>query len=333
VIECVRFRELVRLREGIVRLSKGFALLVFVMSAGVVATVVAQAPAAGTPAGAPAQAAAPGAAGGRGGRGAAPAAPAAGGFGNAYPTHPQADPAVVAQGKAIYDANCASCHAPDARGSPTGINLLRSELVMDDQSGELIAPVVQNGRVDNGMPKFGLSDEQVSDVAAYIHSFRVAGYDLSRNVPTNIVVGDAKAGEAYFNGAGKCNTCHSVTGDLAGIGSKMDAKAIQNAFVSGRAGRGGFGPGGPAPSATSARSTVTATVTLANGKSVEGKLDHLDDFLVTITDENGNHYTFARQGEVPKVVVHNPLQAHIDMLPKYTDDDIHNLTAYLVTIK
>ena len=196
---------------------------------------------------------------------------------------------------------------------------------MDDQNGELIAPVVQNGRPGTAMQAFNLTTDQISDIAAFIHSFRVAGYDLSRDVPTNIVVGNAQEGEAYFNGAGKCTDCHSVTGDLAGIGRRMDAKMLQNALVSGRVG-GGFGApqGGP---------TTTVTVTLTDGKTVEGKLDHLDDFLVSLTDANGNHLTYDRNRDVKSVTVHNPLQYHIDMLPKWTDDEIHNLTAYLVTLK
>ncbi|HEY6465007.1 MAG TPA: cytochrome c, partial [Candidatus Acidoferrales bacterium] len=269
---------------------------------------------------------------GRGGRGGRGAPAGGGGFANAYPQHAQAAPEKIAAGKIIYDQNCAFCHGPDARGGEGGgPNLLRSEMVMDDQNGELIAPVVQNGRPDAGMPKFDLTTDQVSDIAAYIHSFRVAGYDLSRMIPTNIVVGNAQAGEAFFNGpVGKCNTCHSVTGDLAGIGARMEPKLLQNAIVSGRAGGGrGFG----AAAESNPKTTVTVTVTLTNGKTVEGKLDHLDDFVVTLTDANDNHLTYNRSHDVKDVVVHNPLQFHINMLPKWTDDEIHNLTAYLVTLK
>jgi cytochrome c oxidase cbb3-type subunit 3 len=258
--------------------------------------------------------------GGRGGRG-------GGGFANAYPQHAQAPPEKIAAGKTLYDINCSFCHGADARGGEGGPNLLRSELVMDDQNGELITPVVQNGRPGTAMPSFKLTADQISDIAAFIHSFRVAGYDLSRDVPTNIVVGNAQDGEAFFNGPGKCNTCHSVTGDLAGIGRRMDAKLLQNAIVSGRAGRGGFG------AAAESGPVTTVTVTLTDGKTVEGKLDHLDDFLVSLTDANGNHLTYNRATDVKSVVVHNPLQYHIDMLPKWTDDEIHNLTAYLVTLK
>ena len=257
-----------------------------------------------------------GARGGRGGRA---------GFGPAYPTHPQADEATIARGQQIYSQDCASCHGMDARGGQGGTNLVHSQLVMDDDKGELIAPVIQNGRPDSGMPKFDLTMDQITDIAGYLHKVG-ANYREIIDMPTNIVVGDASAGQAFFEGPGKCATCHSVTGDLAGIGAKMDAKSLQNAVVSGGGGRG-RGPSGVEVPPT------TVTVTLAGGKVVEGKLDHLDDFLVTVTDADGNHFTYARNGDVPKIVVHNPLQAHIDMLPRWTDDQIHNVTAYLVSLK
>src|SRR5271165_4069551 len=123
----------------------------------------------------------------------------------AFPARPPGDPAIVARGKALYGVNCNFCHGSDARGGEGGPNLLRSELVLNDKSGELIAPVVQNGRGE--MPKINLTTAQVSDVAAYIHSFRVGGYDVSRMVPLSILVGDAKAGEAYFRTT--CAGCHS----------------------------------------------------------------------------------------------------------------------------
>jgi len=271
----------------------------------------------------------PAAAAGRGGRGGA-AGGGGGGLG-AYPMHPQADADTIARGQQIYMANCASCHGADARGGQGGINLVRSQLVMDDDKGELIAPVVQNGRVDNGMPKFDLTDAQVTDLAGYIHKVG-ASYRTVVSAPTNIVVGDAAAGEAYFNGTvGKCSSCHSVTGDLAGIGSRMDAKAIQNALVSGSG--GGRGRGAAPAQGGPARRVTSVTVTMTDGKVLTGTLVHLDDFLVTLTEADGTRRSIDRNADVAKVDVTNPLQAHIDLLPKYTDDDIHNLTAYLVTVK
>ena len=137
---------------------------------------------------------APPAGGGRG-RGAAPGG--GGGFANAFPQHEQADPAQIERGKALYGVQCNFCHGSDARGGEGGPNLLRSDLVLNDRNGETIATVVQNGRGE--MPAFKLDKAQISDIAAYIHSFRVAGYDNSRNVPPSILVGDASAGEAYSN--------------------------------------------------------------------------------------------------------------------------------------
>jgi len=204
--------------------------------------------------------------------------------------------------------------------------LIRSQIVMDDDHGERIATVVQNGRPDKGMPKFDLTTEEISSIATYIHSIPVGGRAANTGT-VNALVGDAKAGEAYFNGPGKCATCHSVSGDLAGIGTKYtDVRALQGAMLSGE----GVGRG-PASALSKARKTVT--VTLRNGQTVEGRLDQIDDFIVSLTDVDGNYHSYPRRGDYPKVVVKDPLQPHLDMLRTSKDDDIHNLTAYLVTLQ
>ncbi|HVW87183.1 MAG TPA: c-type cytochrome [Bryobacteraceae bacterium] len=263
----------------------------------------------------------------------APAAPAAGGRGGgraaggrpaAYPDRPPADPAQVERGKAIYGVQCNFCHGSDARGGEGGPNLLRSDLVLNDQKGELIATVVQNGR--GKMPALKLSKEQIADVAAYIHNFKVGGYDVSRMTPPSILVGDAKAGEAYFKQT--CASCHSVTGDLKGIASKFsDPKQLQNHYLMPAGGRGGRGP-----AATNLKPT-TVTVTMPSGQKTEGRLVRIDDFIVTLLDSDGAQRTFRRDGDKPKVEIHDPMAAHRELLPKYTDKDIHNLTSYLVTLK
>lgn len=260
---------------------------------------------------------------GRGGRGGG----GGGGFANAFPQHPPSDPAMVERGKALYGVNCQFCHGGDARGGEGGPNLLRAEIVLNDKSGELIAPVVQNGRVDQGMPKFPMTNAQVADIAAFIHSFRVAGYDASRMKPPTIVVGDAAAGETYFKS--KCATCHSVSGDLKGIGAKYEAdpRMLQQTFV--MPGGGGRGRGAAAGNVP----PTTVTVTTPSGQKVEGRLVRIDDFIVTIADADGTQRTFRREGDRPKVEIHDPLQPHKDLLRIYSDKDIHNLTAYLVTVK
>jgi cytochrome c oxidase cbb3-type subunit 3 len=240
----------------------------------------------------------------------------------AYPVRPPADPAVVARGRQIFSANCSFCHGSDARGGEGGPNLIRSELVLDDNNGELITTVVQNGRPDKGMPKFDLAKEDIVSIAAFIHSMPVGGRAATTGT-VNPLVGEAKAGQAYFNGAGKCVTCHSVTGDLAGIGSKYtDVRALQGAMLSGE-------PRGE----SSEPPHKTVTVTLRDGETVEGTLYQVDDFIVSLVDGNGNYRSYERRGDSPKVVIKDPLQPHLDMLQTLKDDDIHNLTAYLVTLK
>jgi cytochrome c oxidase cbb3-type subunit 3 len=257
---------------------------------------------------------------GRGGRGGG-----GGGFANAFPQHPPGDPAMIARGQALYGVNCQFCHGSDARGGEGGPNLLRAELVLTDQNGELIAPVVQNGRVDQGMPKFPMTNAQVADIAAFIHNFRVAGYDASRMKPPTILVGDATAGEVYFKT--KCASCHSVTGDLKGIGAKYaEPRDLQQVFL--MPGGGGRGRG-----ASSNVSPTTVTVTLTSGKKVEGRLLRVDDFIVTLADADGTQQSFRRDGNSPKVEIHDPLQPHKALLSVYSDKDIHNLTAFLVTVK
>lgn len=249
-----------------------------------------------------------------------PPAPSQSSFANAFPQHAPSDPEMVARGKALYGVNCQFCHGGDARGGEGGPNLLRAEVVLKDQNGEMIAPVIQNGRIDQGMPKFPMTNAQVADIAAFIHNFRVAGYDASRMKPPTILVGDRAAGEAYFHN--KCASCHSVTGDLKGIGGRFSMPiALQQTFLMPGGGRGGnMWP-------------VTVTVTPASGQKVEGRLLRVDDFIVTLVEADGTQRTFRRDGNNPKVEIHDPLQPHKDLLGVYTDKDIHNLTAYLVTVK
>ena len=207
---------------------------------------------------------------------------------------------------------------------------MRSQVVLDDQHGELVAQVVQNGRPAQGMPKFALSLEEIQDIVSWLHAQPLS----DRGTPSalDILVGSARAGETYFNGAGGCRQCHSLTGDLAGIGARYDAKTIQNLIVSG-GGTRSFGrqPGGAAPPPKVPPTKVT--VTLPSGESVSGTLDHLTAFVVALRQPDGTYRSFTRHGAVPKVVVSNPLQWHIDMLPRWRDTDIHDLTAYLATLK
>lgn len=260
-----------------------------------------------------------------GGRGAAGAPAPAAVRPPAYPDRPPVAQDILDRGRAVYGVACNFCHGSDARGGEGGPNLLRSDMVLNDKRGELIGKVILNGQGE--MPKMNLTQAQIGDVADYIHAFKVAGYDASRNVPLTILVGDAKAGEQAFKTM--CGSCHSVTGDLKGIGSKItDPKALQNGWLM-PGGGGGRGRGGPPLFNVP---PVTVTVTVA-GKATTGRLVRIDDFIVTLADEAGAQKTFRREGDTPKVEINDPMKAHKELLPKYKDADIHNITAYLVTIK
>jgi mono/diheme cytochrome c family protein len=249
-----------------------------------------------------------------------------GGIGiGAYPQRTVEDQPAVERGRAAFSANCAFCHGADIRGGDGGPSLLRSSLVLDDQNGELIGPVIRAGRPDRGMPAFAVTPEQILDIAAFMHSFRVAGYDASRDRPASIVVGDAVAGERYF--AARCASCHSPTGDMQGIAARIaDSRLLQQSWLmpGSMVGRGAPRPARPRP--------PTATVTLPSGEKVEGALERVDDFSVSLRLADGARRSF-RTGRGVQVNVADPLQPHRDLLRTYTDADIHNVTAYLSTLK
>ncbi len=246
---------------------------------------------------------------------------------------PAGDPAQVARGKTLYGISCTSCHGADLRGGDLGgPNLLRSQVALSDQDGELILPIIQGSRQNAGMPAIPMSPEDAKAVAAYVRSVvaTIGRQGMPPSVglpPPSVLVGKATAGQEYF--AAKCISCHSSTGDLRGIATRIpDPKVLQNLWVSG----GGGGRRGPMADTPSAR-TPSVTVTLPSGESIEGQLVRIDDFFVTMKLADGTERTFRRDGEVPKVEVRDPLKAHRDLLAVYTDKDIHDVTAYLVTLK
>lgn len=230
------------------------------------------------------------------------------------------DPAAVERGQKVFSANCSFCHGSTAQGGDTGPDLVRSPLALDDERGDKIGPIILQGRPGKGMPAFHLNPEQIQDIAALLRSRQQAAIDRNAYTILNVVTGDAQKGREYFNGEGRCGTCHSPTGDLAGIGKKYDAVTLQSQFLYPRA-RPGDTPPHP-----------EVTVKMASGKAFSGTLEYLDDFDVALRDETGEYHSFARDGHL-KVEIRDPLAAHAELLKKYSDDDMHNLLAYLVTLK
>lgn len=239
---------------------------------------------------------------------------------------PPGDPAAIARGNQTFGINCAFCHGSSARGGEKGPNLLRSPIVLNDQHGELIAAIVSNGRPDKGMPKFNLGPETIADIAAYLHSIDVEAAAAATFNPKSVLVGNAAAGKVYFYGKGRCTTCHSIEKDLAGIGSKYDPPHLQDMIFTAGA-TGIFGE----PSATAPPPTVT--VEMPSGASIKGRLVEFDDFFVVLIGADGRRRTIRRDGDAPRMQVDNPLQAHLDMVRNWEDRDLHDVTAYLATLR
>ncbi len=231
---------------------------------------------------------------------------------------PPPDAAAAARGEKLYAPNCAFCHGEKARGAE-GPNLVRSVTVLHDEKGELIGPAILKGFAEKGMPPFpNFAEGQLYDIGQFLHLQveLVANRGLYKRL--NVVTGDARAGEAYFNGAGGCSGCHSATGDLSHIGAKYPPEQLQTRLVWPGGGRGA----GPAQK---------VTVTLPSGQSLSGTVKQIDDFNLSMYDTAGNYHSWPREGL--KLELEDRLVGHRQLLDKYTDADMHNLTAYLVTLK
>lgn len=234
------------------------------------------------------------------------------------------NPASVERGKQNFGSMCGFCHGASGKGGEKGPDLLRSVLVLDDEGGKSIGPVVLKGRPERGMPRFPLTSEQITDIANFLHSSIEAAKDRGSYKILDIVTGNPAEGKAYFNGAGKCSSCHSVDGDLKKIAAKYDPIQLQTKMIQ---------PDYSWTEGGKQISAISVTVTLPSGQSFSGTPVYVDDFTVSLREDDGTYRSFARHKDSPKVEIKNRLQAHLDLLKHYSDADIHNLTAYLVTLK
>jgi cytochrome c oxidase cbb3-type subunit 3 len=250
---------------------------------------------------------------------------------------PPGDPALVERGGSIYGVYCRSCHGPDLRGGDLGgPNLLRSQLVLNDAAGEAIGPVIRQGRTPASggtpMPPVQMSDEDVRAVAEYIHGvLRTAqpqgAPPRGAQVELNLLVGNARNGERYF--ARSCADCHSASGDLEGIASRVEGiEQLQNSWVAGRR------MGTPAAAGAPDRRTPTVTLQFSDGRQERGQLARLDDFVVSFTDAGGNYRSYTRRSAgITALKVDDPLLRHRQLWSELTDKDMHDVTAYLATLK
>jgi len=225
--------------------------------------------------------------------------------------------ALVQQGAALFRQNCSFCHGRGAGGGESGPDLTRSKLVTADVDGDKIGPVVRNGRPDKGMPHFDLSEDQIASLTAFIHTRQNDALTKTggrKGVDTaDLQTGNVEDGKQYFNGPGGCANCHSPTGDLSGIASRFQGLDLEKRMLYPK----------------HAKSKVT--VTLASGQTVQGTLEYLDEFTVGLVDSAGSYRSWRTRDVQYKV--DDSLKAHVELFSKYTDDDVHNLMAYLQTLR
>lgn len=230
-------------------------------------------------------------------------------------------PELVRRGSALFRQDCSFCHGRDAGGGESGPDLTRSKLVTADVDGNKIGPVVRGGRPDKGMPPFDRSDQQIASLVAFIHTQQKKALSSGRKGSggrkgvdaADLQTGNVEAGKQYFNGAGGCVTCHSPTGDLAGIASRYQGLELEEQMLY--------------PKHPKSKVTVTA----ASGQTVTGVLEYLDEFTVGLVDDTGSYRSW-RTADV-QYKVDSPVDAHVELFGKYTDADLHNLMAYLQTLR
>jgi cytochrome c oxidase cbb3-type subunit III len=247
---------------------------------------------------------------------------------------PSYPPEQIQAGKTLFAAQCSFCHGRDAGGGESGPDLMASALVEQDVHGEKIGAVVRNGRPGKGMPAFGNVDEQqLAALVAFIHDRKANAKEGRRRTVdvTDLQTGNAEAGMRYFNGAGGCAKCHSPGGDLAGIAGKFQGLELLKRMLYQKDEPAAEPTQGDKRTAESTRAVPTVTVTLPAGQTVSGKLAYRDEFTIGLTDPSG----WYRSWPVTQVkfTVMNPLEGHIELLGKYTDEDIHNVLAYLQTLR
>lgn len=253
----------------------------------------------------------------------------------------------VARGKILYARlGCPACHGFRGQGGANNApDLGQSGMAVRDDAGKSLAKFLLHGRPARGMPPAPrpLTSDEAADLSARMRWLAFAEASLSGNyggppLPValagqnlSIVVGDAKYGRQFFEGSiGKCASCHAVEDgkqsaavNLAHIAAKYpDTKDLQdNMLLMTR------------PNSPEIDKSVTAIISFRDGRTMTGYLDSVSDFKVAVREDAGKETIIPRNDGEPKVVLVDQLQAHIDLLRKYQDNDIHNLTAYLATLK
>jgi cytochrome c oxidase cbb3-type subunit III len=233
------------------------------------------------------------------------------------PEHAKFETEQIEAGGGLFLSNCAFCHGKDAGGGESGPDLTRSKLVEGDKKGEAIGNVVRNGRQEKGMPRFSLSDTEIMNLVAFIHSQQDKAMSQSGNRKgvdeSDLKTGDAEAGKRYFEGTGRCSTCHSPSGDLAHIATKFTGLALLEQMLYPK------------------NVKTKVTVKTATGQSYDGILEYQDEFHIGMKDSFGTYHSWPVTAVTFKV--DNAVDQHVEIMSRYTDKDMHDVLAYLQTMK
>jgi cytochrome c oxidase cbb3-type subunit 3 len=233
-------------------------------------------------------------------------------------------PELVAAGEATFGAQCGFCHGRDAAGGAGGADLTRSEIVARDVRGDLIGPVIRNGRLETGMPAFAaMAEDDVDAIVAFIHTQKTLAESLEggrRGVSEeDLLTGDVAAGRRYFEA--ECSACHSASGDLEGIAGRMQGLRLLQRMLYPR----------PGNLDGSVRGQTRVTVNTPEGDSYLGVLQYQDEFSIALTDAAGNYRSFSTRRV--SFEIDNPLDGHLELLGRYTDEDMHDVITYLHTLR
>jgi len=222
------------------------------------------------------------------------------------------DKVAATRGAPLFVQNCSFCHGKAARGA-TGPSLITSDRVLTDEHGEQLVSFLRKGIPEKGMPAFGtMSDQQLTDITEFLHLQVEEVANRGTYKVLNILVGNAPKGKAYVEA--HCMSCHTAE-TFAHIASKFRSpEQLQRNWI------------WPAHDAE-----ITANVK-RSGEMIAGRVTRISDFRITLVDRSGETHTIDR-GPVVEVQIKDQLAAHQEMVMTLANDDMHNVTAYLVTLK
>jgi cytochrome c oxidase cbb3-type subunit 3 len=227
------------------------------------------------------------------------------------------DKEAATRGAPTYQQSCAFCHGPQARGAE-GPSLIVSDVVLGDDHGEHLVLFLKKGRPEKGMPSFSsLSDDQLKDISEFLHEQVEEVANRGTYHMLNIVIGDAAKGKAYVDA--NCMSCHTSSNFDHIAGKFRSPDQLQ---------RGWVWPTRPTDNSLD----ITATVKLPDGSTATGRVTQVSDFRITLVDSTGKSRVIDH-GPGVVVTMKDPLTPHLAIIKTLKNNDMHDVTSYLETLK